>query len=298
MNTLRFIGTRSLFVFVLIFAAANGLINYQAIERAATFKEWHRFFAPQVKGLLQPHVRGSVFLSSCISYYETFVDYVPNGQYANDLLGFCYARDGQYTKALGAYEKMAALKPEVFWYSFNSGLLNVFIKKYTPAENWLKKARHKQWEETMGYLQEQKGIYGSLLGTGDNRKPLEERFRQARYHTYQLLILINAQVKDHEDMLVMAQEAIAQGLDVQGKFSFYAGLAAFKLGRYAQALTFFNACIDKEFLPAQVNFYRAQCLEALGKNEEAVVAKETAVSYDEGELKKFLECYPAQAQLF
>ena len=298
MKTIQFVLTRSLVVYLLIFMAANRLIDYRSIERSATFKEWHRLFAPQIKELLSPHSKGSAFLSNCISYYESFVDYVPNGAYANDLLGYCYARDGQYDKAVTAYQKMAALKPQVFWYSYNLGVIYQSQKKYPQAEEWLKKARRQSWEETMDYLLEQKALYEGLLGSGVNRKRLEERFLQARYHTYQLLILINARVKDHEDMLAMAEEAIAQGLDGQGKFSFYAGLAAFKLGRYDQALKFFGTCIDKEFLPGQVNSYRAKSLEALGRKEEAGILKGKAVAYNEEELGHYLQCYPAQAQLF
>ena len=298
MNTLRFLGTRSLFVFMLIFVAANVLIDYGAIERAATFKQWHRNFAPHVRELLMPQVKGSAYLSSCIRYYEAFVVYVPNGKYANDLLGFCYARDGQYDKALGAYQKMAALKPKIFWYSFNLGLLNVFVKNYLPAEEWLKKARQQPMEETMVYLQQQQGIYGSLLGAIGEGSRLQERYLQARYHTYQLLVLINARVNDYEDMLGMAQEAIAQGLDAQGKFSFYAELAAFKMGRHQDALKFFDTCIDKEFLPAQVNYYRAQSLEELGRMDDALLLRDNAVAYNEDEMRHYLECYPAQPQLF
>ena len=298
MKTIQFIFSRSLVVYALIFMAANSLIDYRGIERSTTFKDWHQFFAPHIKELPLPHSKGSAFLSQCINYYESFVDYVPDGVYASDLLGYCYAEDGQYEKAIASYQKMAALKPKVFWYPYNIGIIYRITGEYRQAEAWLKKARQQQWKETMNYLLEQKALYEGLLGSGADRKRLEERFLQARYHTYQLLILINAQVQDHEDMLAMAQEAIAQGLDAQGKFSFYAGIAAFKMDRYEQALNFFDTCIKKEFLPAQVNYYRVQSLEALGRNEEVEMLKGKARIYNEDELRLYLEQYPAQPQLF
>lgn len=200
-----------------------------------------------------------------VRYYNQVVDFIPKQAGAYGILGFCYYYLGEYEKAFYAYQKAIALNPAFFWFHYNLGLIYFNTGQYAEAVKAFQKATQTRADFTLMTMSSSKVyIQLRLLVEGFEDAALPN-LQQAYQNSFKLLILSYYQLNDFPSVIATATYAIDNKLDEQGVFSYYAGLAAYKMRRYKEAVFSFQECLKKNPRNKDALYSLGLTLKALGK---------------------------------
>jgi len=292
------VASRSMVVYGALFLLAGAMIDFEKIRLGSEFKDRHAQFSPRLKSLLNPKDANQRLYQDCVDYYERLVAYIPNGQYARDILGYCYFQDGNFEKAADSYQKAAGLLPDIFWHSYNLGLVYLRMGDFVKAQEALARAARTDARRTIDYFLTQKAVYGPFLDQQNNADFLKKRLLAGYHNCYELLVLMNYNSGDFIKMLFFAKKAQSVGLDDKGLFSLYAGIAAFRLESFDQAVLFFQTTISRGVLAPQAYHYLGKIFEKFGRGKEAADAFKRSEKFNEGDLKLYLNSYHARPEIF
>jgi len=181
-----------------------------------------------------------------IPYYQRVVEYFPSMAEAHTILGFCYAASGDPEKAVNAYQGSIQVNPEFFWSYYNLGLILFRAGRYDAAASLLENAVTKNPAVTMRVLYGSPAYRQIMASDTQFDYAVDKALRSGYREAYELLVLSYERMGQHPQMLQTAVRAAQAGLDNDGRFSYYAGKAAYLVQDHPGAVTFLRESIRKD----------------------------------------------------
>jgi len=217
-------------------------------------------------------------LKNYIYYYKKITEYVENSADAYGMLGFCNYKLGNKKRAKAYFHKAVTINPNFFWYHYNLGLIYFREDEYEHAIGSLRNAINTPTEITMGYLHTSRVYLPIIMGSDVQfGNELLKRIYADHTNSFILLIQIHHKQKDYKEILAVANFAIKLGLDKNGDFAYYAGLAALEEKEFGAALLYFQQAISHNKYHTDAYMQVANVLQKLGKGEAAVPFIQRAV---------------------
>jgi len=240
-------------------------------------------------GLSKP--RKSV-LERAVFFYNKLNEYIPSlkaetfypDSYA--MLGYCYYYLGDIDKAEYYYKKAISLNPVFVWFYHNLGVIYFHRGEYKRAADILQKAIETSPQINMKVISSSRiftQIYASCAG---RHLVLFDRQRIAYRDSFLLFVLSKYRLGEYQQAIRYAIAAIKEGLDDEGFFYYYAGIASFNLGQYKDTMFFLEECIKKRPYFADSYYYYALCLKSLGKEDTAAQFIQEAIYLKENRDEK------------
>jgi len=204
-----------------------------------------------------------------VIYYKKVTEYLPNMPEAYALLGFCYAQLGRQVLAIEHYQRALDLNPRVMHYYLNLGILFLEKGEVLTAKTLLEKGAQASLDDTLRFESTSR-IYFPFIQEGEAfTQNVIQQARNNYRKTFRLLIVILSRQQNHQQILDYAKKAIAMNLEEEGIFYYYAGLSAFQMDRYREALTFLQQSVQQNENLAESYFYLGQVFKALGQDQNA-----------------------------
>ncbi len=215
-------------------------------------------------------------LKKAVFFYNKLNEYIPSlhaevfypDSYA--MLGYCYYYLGDIDKAEYYYKKAIKLNPVYIWFYHNLGVIYFRKGEYENAFNMFKRAIGTDPKINMKVITSSRIFTQVYASCADKRINPFLRQKIAYKDSFMLLVLSNYYQKKYYELLRYTVSAIKEGLDKKGFFSYYSGLASFRIGQYKDAMSFFEECIKKRPNFADAYYYYALCLQSLGKDNMAL----------------------------
>ncbi len=213
--------------------------------------------------------QGSFLDERYIQYYEKVTNFFPQIAEAEGLLGFCYYHNGNLDQAILHFQKAIDLNPRFFWHYYNLGVIYSQSGRYQLANELLKRAVALRPEETIKALYRSK-IYQQILSEWQGGAPdLIGQLKSGYIQAVQMIIANHYQLAHYSEMLFFTQQALSTGWDQRGEFSYWAGLAAFKMQDFEEALRYFQESLDKNSQNKKAAYQAGLCLRELGREDSA-----------------------------
>jgi len=201
-------------------------------------------------------------------YYEKVVDFIPiyRGD-AYEILGFCHYHLGEYRESLMDYIKASRINPHFFWPHYNLGVIYFKRGYYSKASSAFETALATKLEDNFDVINTSKLFNPILMSSHPFTSATMLRLKTAYRDSHVLLILSYYYLNDFPKMFQQASSAIAASLDEDGRFYYYAGLAAYHMKRYKEAVYFFQTYTGMNTDFANAFYYLGISLKALGNEE-------------------------------
>ncbi|MCA9407863.1 MAG: tetratricopeptide repeat protein [Candidatus Omnitrophica bacterium] len=247
-------------------------------------------FDPQ-KDIFDPKI-----LNQYVDFYKQVVRYFPDQYDAHGFLGIFYYYSGDYKNSESALRKAVGLNEHNFWHYHNLGGLYFQQKRYKEALDILYKSVFITQDDTfLSILASpiyQQIIYEHRDFDNGKVKRLFDGYRRV----YTMLIFILQEEKNYLQMFNTAYGAVKSGVDENGIYLYFAGLAAFNLKEFQKAAFLFQESIKKNSNFTESYYYLGLSYEKIGKIEEAKTAAQRAVFLKEQGIMNVpleLKFYPA-----
>ncbi len=206
---------------------------------------------------------------SRIDYYEKASVFYPDVSGIHDILGFCYYHNSQDEKAVKSYQESIRLNSHNFWPFYNLGVIYFHGKEYEKAYAILQKAFQLKPAITLKIINTV-GIYRQIWGEGENVEGwMNQGLKTSYTDAFKLMLLSQYYLKNFSVMVQMANYAISSGLEDQGFFYYYAGLAAFLLEEHEKSVVFFQKYIESNKGQYEPFYYLGMSLKAMGMEENS-----------------------------
>jgi len=232
-------------------------------------------------------------LMDCIYYHKAVAQFYPiQKSESYGMLGFCYERLGQQAQAVDSYKQAIAANPDYFWPYYDLGVIFYNQAKYAQAEDYFHQAIARDPVRTIVLLNRSKVYNDVKLSKQDGRYDFLAGFKQGRVTAYILLMDCLYKTGSYAQLWKAATNGIDEGVDTQGVFYYYAGLAAFNLKSFPNAIFFLQNAAQRDPTNADAYYYLGQCLRVAGKEDMAgMFLAKVAGLHHQGYtgIKKYLE---------
>jgi tetratricopeptide (TPR) repeat protein len=209
-------------------------------------------------------------LMNCVNYHQAVADFfVFQKAEAYGMLGFCYERLGQQTQAVSSYRQAILLNPDYFWPYYDLGVIYYNQAQYAQAKDYFQQAIEQSPVKSLLLLSRSKVYNDVRLSKQEGEYDLLEGLKQGRTKAYILLMDSLFKTGSFDELLKTALYGLKEGLDTQGIFYYYVGLAAFYEKSYKQAVEFFQIALQEDPDNADALMYMGMCLHIANKEEMA-----------------------------
>jgi len=204
-----------------------------------------------------------------VIYYKKVTEYLPNMPEAYALLGFCYDQLGRQALAIEHYQRALNLNPRIMHYYLNLAILFLEKGEVMTAKTLLEKSTQAALDDTLRFESTSR-VYLPFFQEGEGfSSNVIQQARKNYRKAFRLLIGILSRQQNHGQVMDYAKKAIAMDLEDEGVFYYYAGLSAFQMDRYRDALNFLQQSVQANDNLAESYFYLGQVLKALGQDQNA-----------------------------
>jgi len=208
-----------------------------------------------------------------INYYQKVTEYMPHLPDAWGILGFSYHYYPQRVdQAIEAYEKAIALNPNFFWFYHNIGILYYQNGDYDKAIIAFEKAINQDLQNSINFIVSSKYVYRPLImNLSANVNILMKTQLEAGYkNCIKLLILSNDELKNYNRVLEISSRAAKMGIKDKEFLYFYLGKSSFYLKKYKESIIFLQKCIKENPKNAEALKYLSLSLNSIGEQEASV----------------------------
>ncbi len=252
------------------------IVNERRIVQSKARAIYLNHFLPSFPDLMSfiEHPQGNN-PADFIKYYETVISSFPQTTDAYGMLGFLSFQNGETAKAISYYEKAILMNPKFFWFYYDLGLIYLKQDQMDRAGNYLKKASSLSPQSTTDAVMKSK-VYQQLASATNFVYPVGENLKAGYQDAFRKLCLISYKINDLQNMLTFSYAAMHSGLDDNGEFYFYGGVAAYELKDHQQARTLLQECLKKDVKNAQAYGYLEKIFHDMGEVALAEKAAKTA----------------------
>ena len=182
------------------------------------------------------------------------------------------------------FRKASALYPDAFNFHYNLGVIYFRRQYYKEAAAELEKAAAASFDKNLNYITSSRIYFPFFSHHADLPLRLRRYLKTGFRNACRLLISSYMNLKDYKRMLYYSSKGIAAALDEDKDFYYFAGLAAFNLGKFEQAGAFFKAYLTVNPDDGNAVYYLGLTLQSLGDpvTAEKVLKKAEALHYNEG----------------
>jgi len=216
-------------------------------------------------------------LMDCVNYHKAVAQFFPfQKAEAYGMEAFCYERLGRRSLAEALYRQSIASNPDYFWPYFDLGVLFYTRAQYPLSSEYFQKAVQLNPVKTVVLLTVSK-VYNDVRLSKQTGKGYDflQGIKEGRVEAHILLMDSLLKSGDHGLLLKTALVGINEGLDVNGVFYYYGGVAAYNLKYYEKAVELLQIALQKDPRNSDAVYYFGLCLKVAGKQDmaEAVLTK-------------------------
>ena len=280
-KVVRFAATRIISLYAIIALACIIFLDVRELYHATMSTTLNRLI-PDYTYFNKFIENGGRFVSSKadlaehLLYYRYLEQYIPENLEVQDLLGFVYYHSGQTRAAIAAYEKAARLKPVFFWSHYNLGLLYVLNGRPAEALAQLDIALTADLQDNLNTVSMSRVYFPMLVVDDSLPLRVKDRLKRGGHDAFSLVMLILQQLGDYEGLFRKANDAIVHGLDNDGRFYYYSGLAASRINRLEEAIGMLNEGIKKFSDCGDLYLLLAHIYREQGQEERALILEKFA----------------------
>lgn len=205
-------------------------------------------------------------------YYEKLVEYMPYRADGYALLGLCDYLLGKTEEAAQAYQTAIQLNPNFFLSYYNLVVIYFHQGRYPEAIPLLEKALQMDLQHTLNFIFLSKVYLDIVRDSRLSQEAVVKRIREAYMDIYIMLVVSLYQTKNFPRLLSYAQQMVLWNFPHKDFFNYYAGLAAYELGQYPQAIAFFQKALNENPSYAPAVHSLGLTWQALGEEEKAAMA--------------------------
>jgi tetratricopeptide (TPR) repeat protein len=224
-------------------------------------------------------------LMNCVNYHKAVGDFFAfQRAEAYGMLGFCYDRLGRQSQAVSSYREAIALNPDYFWPYYDLGVIYYQQGQYARAEEYLRQAIDQNPIKSLVLLSRSKVYNDVRLSKQDGEYDFLEGLKQGHTKAYILLMDSLYRTGSYDELLKTALYGLKEGLDTQGIFYYYVGLAAFYQKSYKQAIEFLQTALQADPDNADALMYMGLCMHMANKEDmaQALMHKAAMLKEQEG----------------
>jgi tetratricopeptide (TPR) repeat protein len=211
-------------------------------------------------------------LMNCVNYHKAVADFfVIQKAEAYGMLGFCYERLGQEPQAVSSYRQAIALNPDYFWPYYDLGVIYYKQARYAQAEDYFQRGLEQDPVKTLVLLSRSKVYNDVRLSKQSGTYDFLQGLKQGRTKAYILLMDSLFKTGAYDQLWKTALYGLKEDLDMQGIFYYYAGVAAFYLKSYKQAIELLQIAIQNDPENADALMFMGMCLHLANKDDIAQI---------------------------
>ncbi len=288
---LRFILTRTMVVYLGCFILIWLILDYHKLVNNAVPQTMSRLTPPMnyFTEFMDKKDHYNYFnLMNCINYHKAVAQFFAfQKAEADGMLGFCYERLGQEPQAVASYQQAIAFNPDYFWPYYNLGIIFYREGQYPRAADYFRQAIEQNPVKTIILLSRSK-VYNDVKlsdNMGGLYNPLES-LKQGRANAYILMMDSLCKTGSYELLWQTAMNGLKEGLDTQGIFYYYAGVAAYFQKSYQKAIDLLQMALQIDPHNADALLYIGECLSRAGKTDMAqlFISKAAQLHQQEGSI--------------
>jgi tetratricopeptide (TPR) repeat protein len=283
---LKYILTRSFVFYLLCFLLVWRLLDYQELAGNAVPQTLSRLTPPMdyfSEFVDKEGQYDSLKLMNCVNYHKAVGDFFAfQKAEAYGMLGFCYERLGEQSRAVSAYHQAIALNPDYFWPYYDLGVISYHQSQFARAADYFEQAIELSPVKTLVLLSRSKVYNDVRLSKEAGSYDYLEGLKQGRVKAYILLMDSFSKTGAYDALWKTALYGLKEGLDTQGVFYYYAGVAAFHQKYYQQSVQLLQISIQDDPENADALMYMGMCLHAAGKDDIAqLLMKKAALLHEQ-----------------
>jgi tetratricopeptide (TPR) repeat protein len=191
-----------------------------------------------------------------LQYYEKLCALAPRYPEALGMLGFCHYYLGNEKKAIYFFEAAAKENPQLFWFTYNLGLIYYQRKEFEKAISYFMITLGKNLflarelpRRSLIYInldlpnENADGITPDIRSLNMNNF-IDENLNEALLNCYRLIILSYQALNNYPAVVRVSQLALDKGMSGKAIFYYYLGVGAFQLKQYENAARVFQKCVE------------------------------------------------------
>ena len=209
-------------------------------------------------------------------FFSQLVKVLPDRSDGYAMLGFCQHELGETDAAILSFKKAADAVPPFLWFNYDLGYAYFQKKDYEHAVQYLNRAVVSNPELIFKFMTGSKPYLDAIATIPDFQKNFLERVRAGLRDSYKMLVLSYFHMQQFEGLIAAAQVAVNQKLDDDGFFLYYLGVGAYYAKQYEPAVVYFQKSLEQRSDAAEVYYYLALTLKALGKEPLAAATLQKA----------------------
>lgn len=208
-----------------------------------------------------------VKLIQALQYYKLLVQFGPQFNRANGIIGYCYYRLGEYDRAIALCERALENNPRFFWHRYNLGVIYFRTENYTKAIECFQTADPSPKEKA--FYWEMMKLWQAPTDGHYYRDGLEH-LALINFNALKLTLAAYYRLGRYEDIVKAILGAPKETILKDPLFYlFIQGVAHFELKNFVEAESAFRQCYARGLRHADLYDYWGRALEALGKHKEA-----------------------------
>jgi tetratricopeptide (TPR) repeat protein len=270
---LKFIFTRTIVFYLVCFLLVWRLLDYHQLMGNGV---------PQTMSRLTPPIDyfaefvdkkdhyDSFKLLNCIYYHKAVAHFFPFQKAESyGMLGFCYERMGQVSQAIASYKEAIAANPDYFWPYYNLGVIFYRKAQYLQAHDYFQQAIKEGPIKTIILSSKSKVFNDVRLSKQSGSYNFSQGVKEGYVQAYILMMESLYKLGNYTQLAEVALNGLNEGLDVQGIFYYYAGVAAFNLKSYPKAIDLLEKSLQINPNNPEAFLYMGFCLKIINKIEMA-----------------------------
>lgn len=234
--------------------------------RSSTLNRFMPDFNYLILSQIQQEDLDKTKMQGYFDYYRYVDAYLPNRPDTQATLGYCAYGLGKEGDALNFYKRAVQLFPGSFALQYNLGALYFKKGDYKEAVKCFTQAFHTNVAVNLQFVFSSR-IYLPLMPYSKDMEATSLAHVRLGYERcFRLLVLSHERLGEDESALTVAAQATIQSFPHDSFFYLHAGMAAYRLGRYDQAISFLQKALLKQPQDAETMRYLGLSLQALKNN--------------------------------
>lgn len=274
-SLLKFIGSRTVLVYVALFLVSLALVDFKEIRNRMNIRTLNdnmpASFAVLIKlgedaSSVKPDEK---VLHEYINYFEKVVHFFPKMAEAHGMLGVSYFYLGDMKKALSSVQKAAVLNSHFFWFHYNLGVIYFANGDYGQSAQVLAQARQLRPQIALLVIKQSTEYQRVLHGVTNLGDIIMAKLKSGYSDTYRLLVLSHLKRQEYADAIRYAQEAISLGLNYKEMFLFYIAQASYELKHYESSVKLLKEALTIDPQYSEAVQLLGQTLKAMQQDQMA-----------------------------
>ena len=283
MRTVKFIGTRSVFLYAVLFIVLWN-IPWFAVARKHAVGQVLTILTPSInyyEDFVLPHDHFDRYkLDQCVKYHKSIGRLYPSeSSEAYQMMGFCYALSGDLANAEKTYGIASEIGrgPVYFWPDYNLGVIAYQKGDYGKAVDLLQKALEK--ETKINTLLWGNSAVFYFVRSSDPKLmdyDIMGSLNESRMRAYFLLLESLIHLEKYKSLSAVAYLGLKENPKEAGMFYYYAGLSSFYKKDYEAAYETLELATMANPHNSNALVYMGKCLEIIGKKDTARIFMQKA----------------------